>query len=54
MRKVKMEWNMACSFDHEGDVVASISKRPDHGPIEHILDEYGDEIFKDADSINRN
>ena len=26
-------------FDHEGDVVASISKRPDHKPIEQILDE---------------
>ena len=38
-------------FDHEGDVVASISKRPDHKPIEQILDEFGDEIFKDADSI---
>ena len=38
-------------FDHEGDVVASISKRPDHRPIEQILDEQGDEIFKDADSI---
>ena len=38
-------------FDHEGDVVASISKRPDHSPIERILDEQGDEIFKNADSI---
>ena len=38
-------------FDHEGDVVASISKRPDHSPVERILDEQGDEIFKDADSI---
>ena len=38
-------------FDHEGDVVASVSKRPDHSPIGQILDEYGDEIFKDADSI---
>ena len=38
-------------FDHEGDVVASISKRPNHKPIEQILDEHGDEIFKDADSI---
>ncbi len=38
-------------FDHKGDVVASISKRPDHGPIERILDEHGDEIFRDADSI---
>ncbi len=38
-------------FDHEGDVVGSISKRPDHSAIERILDEHGDEIFKDADSI---
>ena len=38
-------------FDHEGDVVASVSKRPDHSTIERILDEHGDEIFKDADSI---
>ena len=38
-------------FDHEGDVVGSISKRPDHAPIERILDEQGDEIFRDADSI---
>ena len=38
-------------FDHEGEVGASISKRPDHKPIEQILDEHGDEIFKDADSI---
>ena len=26
-------------FDQDGDVVASISKRPDHRPIEQILDE---------------
>lgn len=38
-------------FDHKGDVVASISKRPDHKPLEQILDESGDEIFRDADSI---
>lgn len=38
-------------FDHEGDVVGSISKRPDHSAVERILDEHGDEIFKDADSI---
>ena len=38
-------------FDHTGDVVASISKRPDHSPVVQILEEYGDEIFKDADSI---
>ncbi len=27
------------------------SKEPDHTPVEYILDECGDEIFKDADSI---
>ena len=38
-------------FDNGGDVVASISKRPDISRIEDILDEKGDEIFKYADSI---
>lgn len=38
-------------FDHKGDVVASVSKRPDLAPIGDILDHQGDEIFKDADSI---
>lgn len=38
-------------FDHEGDVVASISKRPDLRPICDILDEQGDEIFRDAPSV---
>lgn len=38
-------------FNNDGDVVASISKRPDLSPISDILDEYGDEIFKEADSI---
>lgn len=38
-------------FDNDGDVVASISKRPDLMPIADILDEQGDEIFRDADSI---
>ncbi len=38
-------------FDQDGDVVASISKRPNHSPIESILDENGDEIFQDADGI---
>lgn len=38
-------------FDNDGDVCASISKRPDLRPIADILDEHGDEIFKDADSI---
>jgi pseudouridine kinase len=38
-------------FDNNGDVVASISKRPDLSPIARVLDEYGDEIFATADSI---
>ena len=38
-------------FDNSGDVVASISKRPDLSEIRDILEEQGDEIFKDADSI---
>ncbi len=38
-------------FDHEGDVVASISKRPNLMPILNILEEKGDEIFSQADSI---
>ena len=38
-------------FDNEGDVCASISRRPDLSPIADILDEHGDEIFEDADSI---
>lgn len=38
-------------FNNEGDVVASISKRPDLMPIADILDEHGDEIFANADSI---
>lgn len=38
-------------FDNDGDVCASISKRPDLSPIADILNEHGDEIFKDCDSI---
>lgn len=38
-------------FDNHGDVVASISKRPDMSMVANILDEYGDEIFKDCDSV---
>lgn len=38
-------------FDNSGDVVASISKRPDLSKIGDILDEHGDEIFSNADSI---
>lgn len=38
-------------FDNDGDVYASISKRPDLMPIADILDEQGDEIIGNADSI---
>ena len=38
-------------FDNDGDVVASISKRPNLLPIVDILEEHGDEIISDADSI---
>ncbi len=38
-------------FNDDGDVYASISKRPDLRPISRILDEQGDEIFRDADSV---
>ena len=38
-------------FDNNGDVVGSISKRPDLSEIGDILDEYGEEIFSRADSI---
>lgn len=38
-------------FDNGGDVTASISKRPDLMPICDILDEKGDEIFSNSDSI---
>ena len=38
-------------FDNDGDVAASISKRPNLMPIADILDQQGDEIFRDADSV---
>lgn len=38
-------------FDSSGDVVASISKRPDISRIADVLEEKGDEIFRYADSI---
>ena len=38
-------------FDDEGDVAASISKRPNLLPIADILDKHGDEIFSKADSV---
>ena len=39
-------------FDNAGDVVSSISKRPDLSGILDILREHGDEIFEQADSIS--
>ena len=38
-------------FDNSGDLAGSISKRPNLAPIASILDERGDEIFRNADSI---
>lgn len=38
-------------FDEKGDVCASISKRPVLKPIYNVLNDYGDGIFNDADSI---
>ena len=38
-------------FDNTGDLAGSISKRPDLEPILETLEERGDEIFRDADSI---
>ena len=38
-------------FDNMGDIAGSISKRPDLSPICEMLDEKGDEIFRNADSI---
>ncbi len=38
-------------FDHTGDVVGSISQRPNMLPLLDILEEHGDEIFRNADSI---
>ncbi len=38
-------------FDSNGDVVGSISKRPDLSGILNILEDHGDEIFSQADSI---
>ncbi len=38
-------------FDNDGDVCASISKRPNLLPIADILDQQGDEIFANAESV---
>ena len=38
-------------FNNEGDVIGSISQRPDLSEIGKVLDEHGDEIIREADSI---
>ena len=38
-------------FNQYGDVAGSISKRPNMEPMRRLLEEKGDEIFRDADSI---
>ncbi len=38
-------------FDNSGDIAASISERPNMEPMARLLEEKGDEIFADADSI---
>ena len=53
MRVVKDGMGMWLAvFDHTGDVVSSISKRPDFRPILETIKEYGDEIFSQCDSIS--
>ena len=39
-------------FNEKGDVVASVSKRPNLLPIVDLLDECGDEVFPNCDSIS--
>lgn len=38
-------------FDHKGDLAGSISKRPNSDAMKELLDEKGDEIFANADSV---
>ena len=38
-------------FDNNGDVAGSISKRPNMYPLVALLEEKGDEIFSQADSV---
>ena len=38
-------------FDNNGDVAGSISSRPDFTPIMGLLEEKGDEIMENADSV---
>ena len=38
-------------FDHQGDLAGSISKRPNMMPLLEVLEEHGDEIFANCDSV---
>ena len=38
-------------FDHQGDLAGSISKRPNMMPLLQVLEEQGDEIFANCDSV---
>ena len=38
-------------FDHSGNLAGSISQRPNLMPILDLLEEKGDEIFANADSV---
>jgi len=38
-------------FDNNGDVAGSISKRPNMLPVADLLEEKGDEIFSEADTV---
>ena len=38
-------------FNNEGDVVASISKRPNLSMIKDVLEKYGDKIISESDSV---
>ena len=38
-------------FDERGDVAGSISQRPNHYPLQKLLEDKGDEIFAKADSV---
>ena len=42
---------MLAVFDNDGDLAGSISQRPNLMPILDLINEKGDEIFKDCDSI---
>ena len=53
MRKVKDGMGIWLAvFDNSGDVVASISKRPEFRPILETIKERGDDIFSTCDSIS--